>query len=274
MARSGHFVHRGHRLAYEVHGEGDRVLVYLHGILLDTNVNRSFARALAARGHRVVLLDLLGHGKSDKPAHAAEHRMDLYVAQVIALLDHLGVERAVLGGLSLGANVSLLAAVDHPDRVSGLVLEMPVLERAAPTIALTFVPLLLALHYAGRLVRLVTGTIRRVPRSEIAGVDAVRAAAAMGPGAMAAVLHGVLLGPVAPTQEQRRGVQVPTLVVGHAADPIHPFSDAESLARDIPGARLAKARSILELRLHPSRLTGEIATFLDRVWSGASATAA
>ena len=142
-----HFQHGRHRLAYEVHGAGDRVLVYMHGLLLDANLNRDLARALAVRGNRVVLLDLLGHGQSDRPVHAAEYRMDLYVEQVFALLNHLHVDEAVLGGLSLGANVSLLAATRSPSRVRGLVLEMPVLERAAPAVALTFVPFLLGLHY-------------------------------------------------------------------------------------------------------------------------------
>ena len=134
-------LHRGHRLVYEAHGEGDRLIVYLHGLLLDADLNRGIARALAEQGNRVVLLDLLGHGRSDKPAHASEYRMDLYVEQVIALLDALGADDAVLGGVSLGANVSLLAATAHPQQVRGLVLEMPVLERAAPSVALTFVPL-------------------------------------------------------------------------------------------------------------------------------------
>ena len=77
-----------------------------------------------------MLLDLLGHGRSDKPTHASTYRIDSYAEQVIALLDHLGVEGAVLGGISLGANVSLFAATRYPERTRALILEMPVLERA------------------------------------------------------------------------------------------------------------------------------------------------
>src|SRR5262245_52470098 len=90
-----------YRLAYEVYGSGDRVLVWLHGLLLDANLSRGLAQALASRGNRVVLLDLLGHGRSDKPRHAGAHRMELYAGQVLRLLDELGVEEAVLGGVSL-----------------------------------------------------------------------------------------------------------------------------------------------------------------------------
>jgi pimeloyl-ACP methyl ester carboxylesterase len=259
--------HRGHRLVYEEHGHGDRLIVYMHGLLLDANLNRGIARALAARGNRVVLLDLLGHGRSDKPAHASEYRMDLYVDQLLALLDVLEAPTVVLGGLSLGANVSMLTAVRQPDRVRGLVLEMPVLEHAAPAVALTFVPLLLALHYAGVPARLLTSLVERLPRSGFGPLDSVLNGASNDPEQIAAVLHGVLVGPVVPTMEQRMATTCPTLILGHRADLIHPFSDAVNLANQLPAARLVHARSPFELRLRPGRLTKEIVDFLDDVWA-------
>ncbi len=145
-----------YRLNYEVYGSGDRVLVWLNPILFDSKLSRGLARALAARGNRVVLLDLLGHGQSEKPVQPSAHRMDLYAQHVLALLDELGVDQAVLGGISLGTNVSLLAAAQAPERVRGLVLEMPVLETAAPAAALTFVPLMLQVRYARGPLRLVS----------------------------------------------------------------------------------------------------------------------
>src|SRR5262249_13416869 len=95
----------------------------------------------------------------------------------------------------------------------------------------------------------------------------VLATFSMQPEAIAAVLHGLLVGPVAPEIEQRRAIAVPTLIVGHDNDLIHPFSDAENLAQQIPNARLVQARSMFELRLHPERLTGEITRFLDAVFT-------
>jgi pimeloyl-ACP methyl ester carboxylesterase len=260
------FIWEGRRLAYEAYGEGDQLLVLLHGPLMDARLNRGVARALAPRGHRVVLLDLLGHGNSDKPQHAAYYRMDVYAEQVVALLDHLQAQQAVVGGTSLGANVSLQLAVRHPQRVRGLVVEMPVLERAVPAAAMTFVPALLIVHYAAPLARVVSSVARRLNRTGNDALDGLLAPLASPPPVTTAVLHGILVGPTVPTVDERRSIEAPTLVLGHRADLIHPFSDAEALARQIPGARLVQARSIVELRLRPRRLLDEIDRFLIEAW--------
>jgi pimeloyl-ACP methyl ester carboxylesterase len=264
MGRS--FAWHNRRLAYEVYGRGDRLLVLIHGLLMDARLNRGLARALAERGHRVVLLDLLGHGGSDKPQHAAEYRLDVYTEQVVALLDHLRAERAVIGGMSLGANVSLHVAARHPRRVQGLVLEMPVLERAVPAAALTFVPALLAVHYALPLARVVNRVALQVSRVSHDLVAGLLAPLASPPEVTTAVLHGILVGPTVPTVDERRSIEAPALVLGHRADLIHPFSDAEALVRQLPDARLVGARSIVELRLRPQRLLDEIDRFCTEAW--------
>lgn len=260
------FSFEGHDLGYEVYGEGDRLLVYIHGLLLDAELNRGIADALALKGNRVVLLDLLGHGRSDKPTHASAYRIDLYARQVFALLDELGADQAVLGGVSLGANVSLQAAVLAPERVRGLVIEMPALEWAVPAAAVVFVPLVLGLHYATPLARLATGLVRLLPRTPFGPLNSMLNAASLPPEQMAAVLHGILVGPTAPTLEERRAIEVPTLVLAHRNDFIHPLNDANNLVRELPNAHLVRARSPLELRLWPRRLTTEVADFLAQVW--------
>jgi len=257
----------GVHLRYERHGRGPRVLVFLHGLLLDAQLNRRLAADLAEQGFQVVLLDLPGHGGSDKPRHASAHRMDSYARCVVALLDELGIDEAVVGGVSLGANVSLQVAVQAPGRVRGLLLEMPVLEWAVPGAAAVFIPLLLGVHYAAPLVRLVARVARRLPATSIAALDSALGVLELEPEESAAVLHGMLVGPITPTYEARRGIVAPALVIGHRADFIHPFTDADHLTRQLPHARLVEAKSILELRMLPDRLTREIATFLDDVWS-------
>jgi pimeloyl-ACP methyl ester carboxylesterase len=256
-----------YRLSYEIYGSGDRVLVWLHGLLLDANLSRPLARALAAQGNRVVLLDLLGHGRSDKPRHASSHRMDLYAEQVLCLLDELALDQVVLGGVSLGTNVSLLTAVRAPERVRGLILEMPVLERAVPAAALVFLPLLLEAHYARPALRLFSWAVSRLPSTGFGPLDSLIGAVASDPDETAAVLHGVLLGPIAPTVEQRRSITAPALVLGHGIDLIHSFGDAHRLARQLPDAKLIRTRTFAELWVWPARLTAEITEFLDRVWA-------
>lgn len=259
-----------HELVYDDYGDphSERVLVYLHGLLLDAGINRGIAQALAEQGHRVVLLDLLGHGRSAKPAHAAEYRIDTYPEQVVALLDELDVDSAVLGGMSLGANVSLFTAFQHPDRVRGLVLEMPVLEWAVPSAALLFAPMLLAVHYGRPVLERLARLISRLPATPFDPLNSMLHVGAMPPASTAAVLHGILVGAVAPTVEERSAIQAPALVLAHRHDLIHPFDDAGNLAAQLPHSRLERARSAVELRLRPDRLTDVIAAFLEGVWAG------
>lgn len=263
----GLFDYKGSEMAYEVHGEGDRVLLYMHGLLMDRQMNRALARTLANRGHRVVIPDFLGHGESDKPTRASRYRMDAFGREMVALLDHLEIDRAVIGGVSLGAGVSLQMAVNAPDRMQALVLEMPVLEWAVPAAAMLFVPLLLAMHYASGPMGALAGLARRVPLTGHDSLDSLVGAAGNEPEVVKAILHGVLTGPVAPTVEERAAIDVPALVIAHGRDLIHPFSDAEALAELLPQGRLEPARSMLELRARPQRLTESIADFLDDAWS-------
>src|SRR6266487_4585753 len=219
------FSYGKYRLGYEIYGSGDRVLVWLHGLLLDAK-------------------------------------------QVLRLLDELAVDQVVLGGVSLGTNVSLLTTVQAPERVRGLIMEMPVLEWAVPAATLVFLPLLLGVHYARATLRLVSWVASRLPQSGLGPLDSFTSAASSDPEEIAAVLHGVLLGPIAPTIEQRRSITAPALVLGHGIDLIHSFSDAERLARQLPDARLIRTRTFAELWVRPARLTAEIGEFLDRVWAG------
>src|SRR3954452_8048899 len=109
------------RLEYTEYGAGSRWVVLLHAQLMPRRMHQPLARALASEGLHVVTLDLLGHGRSDRPADPLVYSTTAFAQQVIALLDHLGAEQAVVGGTSLGANVSLEVAAEAPDRVRGLI---------------------------------------------------------------------------------------------------------------------------------------------------------
>jgi pimeloyl-ACP methyl ester carboxylesterase len=261
-----YFEHEGRRLAYTVYGEGPRTTVLLHGLLLSQKMHRPLARALAREGNRVVTLDLLGHGRSDRPRDMAAYSMPFFGEQVIGLLDHLEVDEAVVAGTSLGANTALEAAAAHPERVRGMVVEMPVLDNALLGCAIAFTPLMVALTFGEPVMKGVSWATRKLPTGRVWGADVLLDTVRQQPGPSAAVLQGLFFGRVAPHRDIRRTIAAPALVIGHDRDPVHPFSDSDALVHELPNARLLRADSLLELRLTPERLTGEISGFLDECW--------
>lgn len=259
------------RLVYDEYGTGPRTFVLIHGLLLSRRMHAPLAQALAARGSRVIVPDLLGHGDSDRPRDMWRYSMPGFGEEVVALLDHLGTEDAVVGGTSLGANVSLEVAVAAPDRVRGLVIEMPVLDNALLGCALAFSPLLVWLTFGEPLARLTARAARLVPRGAAHMADTGLDWISQDPGPSAAVLQGLFFGRTAPPRQERATIEAPALVIGHPRDPIHPFSDSDMLVRELPNARLLEASSILELRMRPERLTGEVTDFVEACWRPAPA---
>src|SRR5215213_1136838 len=152
-----------HRLAYAVYGDGPKLTVLLHGLLFSKRMHDELARALADRGHRVVTLDLLGHGRSDRPADMWRYSMTEFGREVVALLDHLDLDEAVVFGTSLGANATLEVASLAPDRVRGMVIEMPVLDNALLGCAIAFTPMMIALTFGAPVMRAVSALARAVP---------------------------------------------------------------------------------------------------------------
>jgi pimeloyl-ACP methyl ester carboxylesterase len=263
----------GQRLAYTVYGEGPRLTVLLHGLLFNQRMHEALARALAARGNRVVTLDLLGHGDSDRPPDKWRYSMPAFGRQVIALLDHLDEPEAVVVGTSLGANVALEAAAAGPDRLRGMVIEMPVLDHALIGCAIGFTPIMVGLTAGAPAARALSRVARLVPRRRLPWqadilLDWVR----QDPEPSAAVFQGLFFGRIAPPREERRELRTPALVIGHQYDLIHPFSDAGMLADELPEARMLEASSLIELRVAPKRLTNEIAVFVDTCWKPRSAS--
>jgi pimeloyl-ACP methyl ester carboxylesterase len=244
-----------------------RPLILVHGLLLSQEMHRPLAKALAARGNRVITVDLLGHGKSDRPRDMWRYSMASFAGQLLALMDHLQLEQAAVMGTSLGANTALELASRAPERVRGMVIEMPVLDNALLSSALTFTPILVALTFGEPAMKLLARGARAIPRRLLPHygnvlLDTVR----QEPGPGGALLQGLFFGRIAPHRTERRGFAMPALVLGHRRDPVHPFSDAGMLASELPNGRLLEADSLVELRLSPERLTDEIASFLDEIW--------
>ena len=261
------FDHNGHRISYDEYGAGERPLILVHGLLMNRRMFDRLGPAMAERGNRVIAVDLLGHGSSERPTEMSQYSMTFFARQVEALLDHLDLEDAVIGGTSLGANVTLELAYMEPKRVKGMMIEMPVLDNALLAAAVIFTPIMVGLRFGEPLLKVVAAGARRIPRSNPLldiGLDWFR----QDPAASEAILEGLFLGSSAPHHQFRVHMEQPALVIGHHADPLHPFSDAGMLAEELPHARLIEANSILEWRITPKRLDGELADFLEGVWEG------
>ncbi|UMG92897.1 alpha/beta fold hydrolase [Nocardioides sp. TF02-7] len=157
------------RLEFTEYGAGDAWVVLLPGPLVPRRMHDGLARSLASVGAHVVTLDLLGHGRSDKPEDPLVYSVTSFAEQVVALLDHLGAPQAVVGGTSLGGNVALEVAAIAPERVRGLLVEMPVLDNALEAAVVAFAPLLLTARFVPFAVSGVRQVTRRVPRRAVPG---------------------------------------------------------------------------------------------------------
>ena len=109
----------GLNIYYEAYGEG-RPFMFLSETACDGAVWNLFQVPEFARDHQVILFDYRGTGLSDKPS--AKYSTAMFADDAVAVLDHLGVDGAVVCGHSMGGRVAQLIALDHPGKVSKLIL--------------------------------------------------------------------------------------------------------------------------------------------------------
>ena len=268
----GEFEWQGHRLAYSDYGEGERALVLMHGLLMNRRMFDRLAPEMAERGNRVITLDVLGHGRSDRPVDARLYSMTAFGDQISALIDYLELDRPVVGGTSLGANATLEFASAHPGKARALLIEMPVLDNALLGIALGLTPVMLALRFGQSVLKPLAALLRRVPRTHYL-VDVALDPLRQDPEPSEAVVEGLAFHRTAPPHHERVKIAEPALVIGHPSDLLHPFSDAGMLVEEMPNARLIDANSILEWRLSPTRLDNLLAEFLEEAYAEGPRTA-
>jgi len=120
----------GVRLAVEEDGHGIPV-VLLHGLTATRRYVVMGSKALERSGHRVIAYDARGHGRSSPAADPAAYGYGELGRDLEAVLDGLGVRRAVLAGASMGAHTALWLALNVPERVGGLVVITPAFDPAA-----------------------------------------------------------------------------------------------------------------------------------------------
>lgn len=103
-------------------GAGERAVVLLHGFTANRDEVAEVMEALAHRGWHAVAPDLRGHGGSDHPTGAGDYSFEIMAADVVALADALGFDRFALVGHSMGGGIAQFVALDHPERLTALVL--------------------------------------------------------------------------------------------------------------------------------------------------------
>jgi pimeloyl-ACP methyl ester carboxylesterase len=249
MAR---FPHDGIDFHYLDVGQGVP-FVLQHGIGGD--VRQPAGLFVPPRGIRLLCLDARGHGQTQPLGDPAALAFDVFGDDAIALLDHLGLARAVIGGISMGAGVALNVAVRYPHRVAGLVLSRPAwLDGPMPAENVA--------RYAA-LARLLRSVARASDRAaavqaavaEFEASDDYRVLVASSPDtaqsfrgqltnerAVDAVARLERLPADRPLADLRAAaaIRVPAVVLAHRQDPIHRFEFGERLAGAILGAKLVE----------------------------------
>jgi len=227
----------GSEIEYEATGEGPAFLLF-HAFPLGLFMWDAQAEALAAT-HRVVRFDARGFGGSD--LGEGPLTMERIADDGAALLDHLGIEKAVVGGCSMGGYAALAFVRRHPQRLAGLLLQDT---RAGADTAETrqsraaLAARVLAEGSGAAVEAFLPKLVGETTRSEQPALVASlrERILAIPPQAIANALHG--LAARADSRETLPTIAVPTLVLVGAEDVLTPPSEAALLAAAIPKARL------------------------------------
>jgi pimeloyl-ACP methyl ester carboxylesterase len=220
--------------------------VLLHGLTATRRYVVMGSRALQRSGRRVVAYDARGHGASSPARSARDYGYERLADDLVAVLDALGLARAVLVGASMGAHTALRVALTRPERVAALALITPSFDPASPRDddeLARWDALARGLREEG-----VEGFVRAydldaVPQAWRETVEKVlrqRLGAHEHPLAVADALEAVPRSGPFERMQELRAIAVPTVVVASRdeADPGHPLAVAHRYAETIAGATL------------------------------------
>jgi pimeloyl-ACP methyl ester carboxylesterase len=253
-------------LAYRERGDAQgKPIVLMHGLMLSSHHMERLARLL--REYRVVLLDLHGHGRSSHPRDHARYSMHEWTLDVVALLDALHIERAAVGGMSLGANVTYQLALEQPDRLAAMILEMPVFGRGEAFGRRAFTALSWLFQGVAPVFDVARPLTARVPVPKTwHEVAQARELVTTDHRALAAMLGGLVREEMPPHDAATlAAITVPTLVIGHRGDPLHVVEDAYDVAQLLPEPTLVLRNTFFDFRVRPDLLAAEIRAFLHSV---------
>jgi pimeloyl-ACP methyl ester carboxylesterase len=237
---SGTIAIDGINLAFVDRGTGPAV-IFQHGLGgSEAQVAEVFPDA-EGRWRRLTL-DCRGQGRSP-PDPQNRYAIGGFAADVLRLADARQVERFVIGGISMGAAIALHLAAHHPERVTALILARPAwLFEAAPANMAPYAEAARLLPSPGGLAAFdATDTAAMLARDAPSNLASLRGFFAY-PNlpANAALLAAIAEDGPGVTRDQAAALALPTLVIGHGRDLVHPLAYAETLAVTIPGARLAR----------------------------------
>lgn len=235
----------GVTLSGEESGSGPPV-VLLHGLTATRRYVVMGSRALERSGHRVIAYDARGHGHSTAASYPGEYGYEHLARDLEAVLDSLGVERAVLAGASMGAHTAVRVALLRPERVAGLGLITPSFDpaKARTSAELARWDALAQGFREGGLDGFMRAyEVEAVPpawRETVERVIRQRLSEHEHPEAVADALEVTPRSRPFEDMRELAQVRVPTIVVASRdeADPGHPLAVGERYARAIEGAQL------------------------------------
>jgi pimeloyl-ACP methyl ester carboxylesterase len=253
---------RGIDLAVEVVGDRGPMFVWGHGL---TSSRASEDESGLLTWHdgedeawRWARFDARGHGESDGTAESECYRWDALAGDMLAVADHAGVDRFVVGGASMGCASALYAALGAPQRIDALVLVIPPTAWAT-RVAQRQIYLDSAAFVEQRGKQAWLDGRAALPRPQIfAGEPEQPITAAVDEQLLPSVLRGAAASDL-PAIDRLKSITQPALILAWDTDPVHPVSTAETLAGVLPSCELHVARRLDDLRRWPQLVAGHVA---------------
>ena len=242
-------------------------MVLLHGLSATKRYVVHRSNVLPRSGYRIVAYDARGHGESAAPEQPDAYEYSDLCADLGSVMDEFETERAALAGVSMGAHTALRFALEHPERVSALIVITPGYDGEAAETG-RWDDMADALDAGGIDGFLESWGARDVAeRYRDAALENARQRLSLHAdlGAVARALRVVPRSTAFDGLEALRGVEAPALVVGSRdeADPMHPLALAERYAEELPNGRLlVEDEGKAPLAWQGSRLSRAIVDFL------------
>ena len=246
-------------------GQG-KSFVFQHGLGSQSGQPQGLLGGLT--GFRLISMDCPGHGKSALPKEY-EPSFNNYTDDVIRLMDHLGIESAIWGGISMGSGIAVNAALRYPNRVKALVLVRPAwIDASTPQN-------LVILKRAAQLIGKSGGRSTFMEDAEYQQIERLlpkAAASVMGVFAdtqqqvLPLVLERLVDDFPFPSLGELNKIQLPCLLLANEDDPLHPIEMAKIIQRHIPGSVFQEVTSrYVSNEKHGQEVRKAVAEFLENL---------